>query len=407
MELVVQKYGGTSLATVEQIVHIAERVVETKREGNDLIVVVSAMGDTTSELFELATKISKSPASRELDMLLTAGERISMALLSMAINDRGCKAISFTGSQSGIITDCKHTRARIVDVKASRISQELDNNRIVIVAGFQGVSSSKEVTTLGRGGSDTTAVALASAFRAKECEIFTDVEGVFSADPRIVPDAKKLDSLSYEEMLELAAAGAGVVYHSAVELACRYDIPLHVRASFSRERGTTVTSTSVTDEKCVRGIAHMKGMALARLHGMDTASEAVSSLFKKLEEAGVEARLFSESSLPSQKGVLLLLVAKSEQAKLAEVCEPDVIKWGGTMEFLSAVGIVTLVGSNPLWTAGACAGAFSSLASATIEPHAACCTATTLSYVVPEEKTEQAVRELHRAFVEEGSAAGL
>lgn len=407
MELTVQKYGGSSLATVEQIVHIAERVVEAKAKGNDLIVVVSAMGDTTEELFELATTISKNPASRELDMLLTAGERISMALLSMAINDRGCEAISFTGSQSGIITDSKHTRARIVDVKASRISEELNNDRVVIVAGFQGVSSSKEVTTLGRGGSDTTAVALASAFRAKECEIFTDVEGVFSADPRIVPQAKKIDSLSYEEMLELAAAGAGVVHHSAVELASRYDIPLHVRSSFSRERGTTVTSTSVTEAKCVKGIAHTKGMVLATLHGMASGGEAASSLFRELEEAGVEARLFSKSSLPSQGGVLLLVAPESDGERLKEACELSLSEQGGTMELLSGVGLVTLVGSNLLWTARVCSDAFAVLASAGIDTHAASCSATTLSYVIPGEKTEEAVREFHRVFIEEGSAARL
>jgi aspartate kinase len=403
MELVVHKYGGSSLATVERIENVAERVVEAKRGGNDLIVVVSAMGDTTSELFELAMTVSRSPSSRELDMLLTAGERISMALLSMAINDRGCEAISFTGSQSGIITDCKHTRARIVDVKASRITEELVHNRVVIVAGFQGVSSAKEVTTLGRGGSDTTAVALASAFRAKECEIFTDVEGVFSADPRIVPDARKLDSLSYEEMLELAAAGAGVMHHSAVELACRHNVPLHVRSSFSRERGTTVTATSVTDTKCVKGIAHTKGMVLARLSGMDESSDAVGSLFTRLEEKGVEVRLFSKTSVPSQEGTLLLIAPASEEAGLKTGCQETLETEGATMELLSGVGLVTLVGSDLIWTADACSRAFSSLASADIRPHAACSTATTLSFLVPEAETEKAVRELHKTFVIEGS----
>ncbi|UCF79369.1 MAG: aspartate kinase [Candidatus Eiseniibacteriota bacterium] len=407
MELVVQKYGGSSLATVEQIIRVAERVVEAKARGTDLIVVVSAMGNTTSELFDLATTISKNPASRELDMLLTAGERISMALLSMAINDRGCHAISFTGSQSGIITDCQHTRARIVDVKASRITEELVRNRVVIVAGFQGVSSTKEVTTLGRGGSDTTAVALASAFRAKECEIYTDVAGVFSADPRVVPDARKLDSISYVEMLELAASGAGVVHHSAVELAYRFGIPLHVRSSFSRERGTMVTSSPEKDQKCVKGIAHAVGMVLARLHGLEKTPEATGSLFRRLEESGVEVRLFNESSLPSQEGVFVLVVPEADGARVEEVCGSLLRNQAGTMELVPDVGLVTVVGSNLLWTACTCSDAFSTLASAGIEPLAASCSAITLSFLVPAEKTEQAVRQLHRTFVVEGSTASL
>jgi len=401
MRLVVQKYGGSSLATVEQIMSIADRVVETKRMGNDLIVVVSAMGDTTNELLDLATKVSRSPSSRELDMLLTAGERISMALLSMAINDRGCEAISFTGSQSGIITDSKHTRARILDVKAFRISEELDKNRVVIVAGFQGVSSSREVTTLGRGGSDTTAVALASAFGARECEIFTDVEGVFSADPRVVGEAKKLDSISFEEMLELSASGAGVVHHTAVELAYKYNVPLHVRSSFSSERGTMVTGNSITDTRNVRGIAHTRGMILARLSGIAKVNEATSSLFKRLEEAGVEVKLFSESLVPSCEGTLLFVAPESDRTPLAEACQSVLDELGGKLELVSGVGLVSIVGSNLLWAAGTCSETFLTLASLGIQPYAASGTAITLSCLVPEDKLAQAVRALHRVFIEE------
>jgi aspartate kinase len=401
MQLVVQKYGGSSLATVEQVMSIADRVVETKRSGTDLIVVVSAMGDTTNELLDLATKVSRNPSSRELDMLLTAGERISMALLSMAINDRGCEAISFTGSQSGIITDSRHTRARIVDVKAFRISEELSKDRIVIVAGFQGVSPSREITTLGRGGSDTTAVALASAFGAKECEIFTDVEGVFSADPGVVPGARKLDCVSFEEMLELSASGAGVVHHTAVELAYKYDVPLHVRSSFSSKRGTMVTGKSITDTKRVRGIAHTPGMMLARLSGITKVNETTSSLFRKLEEAGVEIRLFNESLFPSSKGTLLFVVPESDKTIFAEACRSVLDESGGTMELVSGVGLVSIVGSNLLWAAGTCSETFLTLASAGIQPYAASSSAITLSCLVPEERLEQAVRELHRAFVEE------
>jgi len=406
MQLVVQKYGGSSLATVEQIMKIADRVVETKRLGYDVVVVVSAMGDTTDDLLQLASRVSSNPSSRELDMLLTAGERISMALLSMAINDRGCEAISFTGSQSGIITDSKHTRARIVDVKAFRISEELSKNRIVIVAGFQGVSSSKEITTLGRGGSDTTAVALASAFGAKECEIFTDVEGVFSADPKIVPRARKLDSISFEEMLELAASGAGVLHHTAVELAYKYGVPLHVRSSFSSERGTVVTEKSITNATRVRGIAQTRGMILARLSGITNASETTSLIFRKLEDAGVEVRLFNELSAPPQEGTLLFVAPESDKTTLTEACRSIVTELNGKIEVLSGVGLLSIVGPSTLWAAGTCSEAFSVLASLGIQPYAAASTAVTLSCLVPEEKLEQAVRELHRIFIEEESRSG-
>jgi len=405
MQLIVQKYGGSSLATIEQITSIADRAVRTKREGNDLIIVVSAMGDTTNELLDLAARVTRNPASRELDMLLTAGERISMALLSMAINDRGCEAISFTGSQSGIITDSKHTRARIVDVKAYRISEELAKGRIVIVAGFQGVSASREVTTLGRGGSDTTAVALASAFGASECEIFTDVEGVFSADPKSIPNARKLDHISFEEMLELSASGAGVVHHTAVELAYKHNVPLHVRSSFSGERGTIVTGKSLTDAKSVRGIAHTKGMILARLSGVDKVSDAASSLFRKLEDAGVEVRLFSGSIAPSSGATILLVVPESDRDILSEACEVVMRGIDGKLEIVPGVGLVSVVGSNLLWAAGTCSEAFAILSSIGIEPYAASSTAITLSCVIPEDKLEEAARELHKAFIEEAPAA--
>ncbi len=401
MRLVVQKYGGSSLATVERLAGVADRVVEAKKQGNDLIVVVSAMGDTTDELLGLASKVSRRPSSRELDMLLTAGERISMALLSMAINDRGCEAISFTGSQSGIITDSKHTRARIVDVKAFRISEELARNRIVIVAGFQGVSSTKEVTTLGRGGSDTTAVALASAFRATECEIFTDVEGVFTADPRLVKEARKLDAVSFEEMLELSASGAGVIYHTAVELAYRYDIPLHVRSSFSDERGTIVTNSPASGGRMLRAIAHTKGMVLLRLCGMKPAGRWAKLLFEKLEEAGVEIRVFSLSLLPSQEETMLLVVPESDANTAGGLCRATVAESGGQLEVLPGVGVVSMVGGSLLWTGGAFSEVFGLLDSLGIQTYGASSSAVTLSCLVPEDKLAQAVREIHRRFVEE------
>src|SRR4051812_7124261 len=245
MSLVVQKYGGSSVADAEKIKRVAERIVEARRQGNDVVVVVSAMGDATDELLDLAEQVSPLPPGRELDMLLTAGERISMALLAMAIANLGMVARSFTGSQAGVITNSVHGKARIIDVTPGRIRGALDDGAIAIVAGFQGVSQdTKDITTLGRGGSDTTAVALAAALDAEVCEIYTDVDGVYTADPRLVPTARKLDRVSYEEMLELAASGAKVLMLRCVEYARRYGVPVHVRSSFSANPGTWVTASS-------------------------------------------------------------------------------------------------------------------------------------------------------------------
>ncbi|MDQ3905705.1 MAG: aspartate kinase, partial [Actinomycetota bacterium] len=244
MALVVQKYGGSSVDGAERIKKVAERIVETRTQGNEVVVVVSAMGDTSDELLDLASEVSSQPHQRELDMLLTAGERISNALVAMAVHDRGVDARSFTGSQAGVITTAAHGRARIIDVTPSRVRRALDQGAVALVAGFQGVAQdTKDVTTLGRGGSDVTAVALAAALKADVCEIYTDVDGVYSADPRIVPDARKLDIITYEEMLEMAASGARVLMLRCVEYARRNCVAVHVRSAFTRNRGTMVTGS--------------------------------------------------------------------------------------------------------------------------------------------------------------------
>ncbi len=252
MTLVVQKYGGSSVADADGIKRVAQRIVATRKAGNAVVVVVSAMGDTTDELRDLANQVSPLPPGRELDMLLTAGERISMALLAMAIANLGLQARSFTGSQAGVITDSAHGKARIIDITPGRIQQALEAGAIPIVAGFQGVSqSTKDVTTLGRGASDTTAVALAAALRADYCEIYTDVDGIFTADPRIVPTARRLTRISYEEMLEMAACGSKILMLRCVEYARRYEIPVHVRSSFSNNEGTWVTD-AVQERRATR-----------------------------------------------------------------------------------------------------------------------------------------------------------
>src|SRR6476619_2981555 len=264
MGLVVQKYGGSSVSGAERIKRVAEPIVATRKAGSDVVVVVSAMGDTTDELLDLAQQVSPLPPGRELDMLLTAGERISMALLAMAIANLGASARSFTGSQAGVITDSVHGKARIIDVTPGRITEAIGKGHIAIVAGFQGVSQdTKDITTLGRGGSDTTAVALAAALGAEVCEIYTDVDGVFSADPRIVPTARQLDHVTYEEMLELAACGAKILHLRCVEYARRYDIPIHVRSSFNDKTGTVVrgsiddlTQEALMEQAIIAGVAH-------------------------------------------------------------------------------------------------------------------------------------------------------
>ena len=273
MGLIVQKYGGSSVAGAESIKRVAARIAASKRSGQQVVVVVSAMGDTTDELIDLANQVSPMPNGRELDMLLTAGERISMALLAMAISNLGLEARSFTGSQAGIITTSTHGRARVIDVTPGRIQEALAEEAIAIVAGFQGVAQdTKDITTLGRGGSDTTAVALAAALDADVCEIYTDVDGVFSADPRIVPTARKLKSVTYEEMLELAASGAKVLHLRCVEYARRFNLPIHVRSSFSNLEGTWVVKDQPEggsmEQAIISGIAHDKSEAKITIVGV-------------------------------------------------------------------------------------------------------------------------------------------
>ena len=292
MGLIVQKYGGSSVADAEGMKRVANRIVAAKRDGNQVVVVVSAMGDTTDELIELANQITPMPSGRELDMLLTAGERISMALLAMAITNLGHEARSFTGSQAGVITTSAHGRARIIDVTPGRIQEALKEGAIAIVAGFQGISQdTKDVTTLGRGGSDTTAVALAAALDADVCEIYTDVDGVFSADPRVVPNARKLKTVTYEEMLELAASGAKVLHLRCVEYARRYDLPIHVRSSFSTNEGTLVVKDhpegADMEQAIISGIAHDKSEAKITIVGVPDRTGVAARIFQAIADADI------------------------------------------------------------------------------------------------------------------------
>ena len=291
MALVVQKYGGSSVATAERIRRVAERIVETKKAGNDVVVVVSAMGDTTDELLDLAQQVCPSPPAREMDMLLTSGERISNSLVAMAIHSLGAEARSFSGSQAGVITTGSHGNAKIIDVTPGRVRTALDEGSIVLVAGFQGVSQdSKDITTLGRGGSDTTAVALAAALNADVCEIYTDVDGVFSADPRIVPDAHRLETVSFEEMLELAACGAKVLMLRCVEYARRYNVPVHVRSSYTTKPGTIVSGSMEdipVEEALITGVAHDRGEAKITVVGLPDTPGHAAKVFRAVSDAEI------------------------------------------------------------------------------------------------------------------------
>ncbi|HWO50394.1 MAG TPA: aspartate kinase, partial [Ornithinibacter sp.] len=309
MPIVVQKYGGSSLADAQSIKRVARRIAETKKAGHDVVVAVSAMGDSTDDLLDLARDVSPVPPPRELDMLMTAGERISMALVAMAISDLGFSARSFTGSQAGVITDGVHGKAKIIDVTPGRITEALGKNHIVIVAGFQGVSQgTKEITTLGRGGTDTTAVALAAALGAEVCEIYTDVDGVFTADPRIVPSARKIDRISNEEMLELAASGSKVLHLRSVEYARRFDIPIHVRSSFSHKVGTIVTDQpgpqgDAVEAPIIAGVAHDRSEAKVTVVGVPDRPGMAAQIFEAVTVAQINIDMIVQNVSATDTGL--------------------------------------------------------------------------------------------------------
>lgn len=332
MGLVVQKYGGSSVADAEGIKRVAKRIVEAKKNGHQVVVVVSAMGDTTDELIDLAEQVSPMPAGREFDMLLTAGERISMALLAMAIKNLGHEAQSFTGSQAGVITDSVHNKARIIDVTPGRIRTALDEGNIAIVAGFQGVSQDKkDITTLGRGGSDTTAVALAAALDAEVCEIYTDVDGVFTADPRVVKKAKKIDWISFEDMLELAASGSKVLLHRCVEYARRYNIPIHVRSSFSGLQGTWVSSEPIeqgdkkVEQAIISGVAHDTSEAKVTVVGVPDKPGEAAVIFRTISDAEINIDMIVQNVSAASTGLtdISFTLPKAEGRKAIDALEKN------------------------------------------------------------------------------------
>jgi len=406
MGLIVQKYGGSSVADAEGMKRVAARIVASKRDGNQVVVVVSAMGDTTDELIDLANQVTPIPNGRELDMLLTAGERISMALLAMAISSLGHEARSFTGSQAGVITDSSHGRARIIDVTPGRIQEALNEGAIAIVAGFQGISQdTKDITTLGRGGSDTTAVALAAALDADVCEIYTDVDGVFSADPRVVPSAKKLKSVTYDEMLELAASGAKVLHLRCVEYARRYDLPIHVRSSFSTNEGTWVVKDhpegDQMEQAIISGIAHDRSEAKITIVGVPDRTGVAARIFQAIADNDINIDMIVQNVSAAATGLtdISFTLPKSEGANATQILQ----KLQGEVGFASIlyddqVGKISLVGAGMRSHPGVTATFFAAMAEAGINIEMISTSEIRISIICRVTDLEKGVRAAHTAF---------
>jgi len=399
---VVMKFGGTSVADAERIKRAARRIVEAREEGSRVVAVLSARGKTTDELTAMAHEVSPRPDPREMDMLLSTGERISCALAAMVINDLGHEAISLTGSQAGIVTDTSHTRARILDVRATRIEAALDEGQIVLVAGFQGVSTARDVTTLGRGGSDTTAVALAAALSADVCEIYTDVAGVFSADPRVVADARKLVQVSFEEMLEMAASGAKVLQLRAVEYARNHGVRVHCRSSFEDGPGTFVRSEEETMERpLVTAVTHSREEARVTLTRLPDRPGVAGRVMTVLADAGVNVDMIiqNEPESPGAAADMSFTVPRSDLLSACDALEPLRAELGiGELATDSAMGKVSLVGAGMRSHPGVAAKAFSVLGEAGVNIQMIATSPIKISCVVREEEVDVAVRELHAAF---------
>jgi len=404
--LVVQKYGGSSVADAEGIKRVAKRIVEAKKNGNQVVVVVSAMGDTTDELIDLAAQVSPMPAGRECDKRLTAGERFSLALMAMAIKNLGHKAQSFTGSQAGVITDSVHNKARIIDVTPGRIRTALDEGNIAIVAGFQGVSADKkDITTLGRGGSDTTAVALAAALDAEVCEIYTDVDGVFTADPRVVKKAKKIDWISFEDMLELAASGSKVLLHRCVEYARRYNIPIHVRSSFSGLQGTWVSSEPIGDKKVeqaiISGVAHDTSEAKITVVGVPDKPGEAASIFRAIADAQINIDMVVQNVSAAATGLtdISFTLPKSEGRKAIDALEKS---RGGigfdSLRYDDQIGKISLVGAGMKTNPGVTAAFFEALSDAGVNIELISTSEIRISVVTRKDDVPEAVRAVHTAF---------
>lgn len=406
MGIVVQKYGGSSVADATGIKRVAKRIVATKKAGHQVVVVVSAMGDTTDELRDLAEEVSATPPPRELDMLLTAGERISMALLAMAIASLGYEAQSFTGSQAGVITDSAHGRAKIIDITPGRIEKALAQDAIVIVAGFQGVSrATKDVTTLGRGASDTTAVALAAALKAEVCEIYSDVDGVFTADPRIVPTARKLTSVSHEEMLEMAASGAKILHLRCVEYARRYGMPVHVRSSFSSKEGTWIVPQpedgEAMEQAIIAGVAHDRSEAKITIVGVPDKIGEAARIFTALADHEINLDMVVQNVSAAATGltdISFTLPRADGQAAMSALAKLQDAVGYDKLLYDDQIGKVSLIGAGMRSHPGITARFFAALAGAGVNIEMISTSEIRISVIVDEAQVDAAVQAAHTAF---------
>jgi aspartate kinase len=403
--VVVQKYGGSSVADAEGIKRVAQRIVATRKQGHDVCVVVSAMGDTTDEMTDLARQVSPLPPAREMDMLLTAGERISMALVAMAIANLGHQARSFTGSQAGVITDSEHGKAKIIDITPGRIVQTLGEGAIAIVAGFQGVSAkTKDITTLGRGASDTTAVALAAALHADVCEIYTDVDGIFTADPRIVPSARQIPRISYEEMLEMAACGAKILHLRCVEYARRYDIPIHVRSAFSIHDGTWVTDTieePAMEQPIISGVAHDRSEAKVTVVGVPDKIGQAARIFQAVADAEINIDMIVQniSAASTSRTDISFTLPRSDGQTAMEALAGlrDEVGYDQLL-YDDRIGKVSLVGAGMRSHPGITARFFAAIAEAGVNIEMISTSEIRISVMVDENAVDAAVTAVHRAF---------
>jgi aspartate kinase len=404
--LVVQKYGGSSVADADGVKRVARRIVDTKKAGHDVCVVVSAMGDTTDDLIDLAKQVSPLPPGRELDMLLTAGERIAMSLLAMAIASQGFRARSFTGSQAGVITDSAHGRARIIDVTPGRIRQALNDGDIAIVAGFQGVSQdTKDITTLGRGGSDTTAVALAAALGADVCEIYTDVDGVFTADPRIVPTARRIDRITSEEMLEMAASGAKILHLRCVEYARRYGLPVHVRSSFSQHEGTWVVDAVVRgdqmEQPIISGVAHDRSEAKVTVVGVPDKPGKAAEIFEAVAAAEINIDMIVQNVSAAATGltdVSFTLPKTDGQTAVTALSRVQEAVGFASLQYDDQIGKISLIGAGMRSHPGVSARFFKALADAGVNIEMISTSEIRISVVTRADAVDDAVRAVHTAF---------
>lgn len=400
MSLIVQKFGGSSVADAHKVENVARRVTDTYKEGNSVVVVVSAQGDTTDDFLEKAAEINNGPSKREMDVLLSAGEQISMALLAMAIEKLGYPVISLTGWQAGIKTTSNYSAARIRTIDTERLERELDMKRIVIVAGFQGINKYDDITTLGRGGSDTTAVALAAALHADKCEIYTDVDGVYTADPRIVPDAQKLEDVSYDEMLELASLGANVLHNRSVELALKYNVKLEVKSSFERVDGTVVKEVKNVEKMVVRGVTRDNDVARVSIVGIDNTPGKAFKVFALLAKANVNVDIILQSIGRHDTKDISFTVAENQLDIAMEVVKENLEVIGAeSVESNKDVSKVSIVGAGMISTPGVAAKMFEALYEAHININMISTSETKVSVLIDQKDAENAVRAVHEKFM--------